>query len=425
VHLLKGEIVGCSCTQDNLRYARLLRIRGHLDALQAAALPEAGFGALFAAVPEAAALRVLSERFHENLACVVVSPLEPSFEELPTVFLDNMQFEHDPDELLDACCAMADDAGRQHPSTKLTQGPKKKAHDPLQQSLLELIGKTGITVGELLARAPLEETSARGLLLDMIESNLVKATVPSEHERGYSEAPTMPAFDIPEQPKESIGAGNLSSLADWLDGASGVDDEDLQFFEDHDYTRGGGQDGAFSTASRNLDRVDVAKPVPVPDSSPVTLANKTFESPADDEPDMMATMDAPSRRFGPPTLSEDEALAKIKVANDVLRTVVAALDTAEGSGRGQAMMQLLVDGSPRRFVDVLKSLKIEADGALPNSQLLAHLNGRPAAEHRPLLNQSLVDLIDRALSSAADELPDETFDEVLEGIAGYRQRLGR
>ena len=36
----------------------------------------------------------------------------------------------------------------------------------------------------------------------------------------------------------------------------------------------------------------------------------------------------------------------------------------------------------------------------------------------------MMDIIDRGLSLAADELPDEALDVVLEEVQGYRQRLG-
>ena len=56
--------------------------------------------------------------------------------------------------------------------------------------------------------------------------------------------------------------------------------------------------------------------------------------------------------------------------------------------------------------------------------MLRNLFNRPATEHRQLLHKCLVDIIERALSSAADELPEDHFDHVLASVAGYRQRLG-
>jgi hypothetical protein len=123
-------------------------------------------------------------------------------------------------------------------------------------------------------------------------------------------------------------------------------------------------------------------------------------------------------------LSEAHARAKIRVANDVLAAVSAAFDIAEGTGRGRAVLQLLVDGGPSQFAPLLQDLVLSEHGALPPAGVVANLRGRPPTEHRRLLNDALVDLIDRALSSAADELPEEQLDDVLSAIAGYRQRLG-
>ena len=101
-----------------------------------------------------------------------------------------------------------------------------------------------------------------------------------------------------------------------------------------------------------------------------------------------------------------------------------AFDDAQGAGRGQAVLQLLVDGSPGKYANLLRDLTVDNGGPLPASDLVDNLYSRPASEHRQLLNKSLEDLIDRALSSAADELPDEIFDDMYGQVAGYRKRLG-
>jgi phosphoglycolate phosphatase-like HAD superfamily hydrolase len=88
------------------------------------------------------------------------------------------------------------------------------------------------------------------------------------------------------------------------------------------------------------------------------------------------------------------------------------------------VVQLLVDGVPNQFAALLHDLRIDDEGALPIRTMLRNLADRPPTEHRQLLNNSLADIIERALSTAADELPDEAIDEVLESVAGYRSRLG-
>ena len=112
------------------------------------------------------------------------------------------------------------------------------------------------------------------------------------------------------------------------------------------------------------------------------------------------------------------------MANDELTKVVHAFDEAEGSGSGRAVVQLLVDGCPPKYAPILHGLQVANDGTLPAEQVITNLQARPPTEHRQLMNQTLIDVIERALSSAADDLPDQVFDDMYEAIAGYRHRMG-
>ncbi|MEN0066439.1 MAG: hypothetical protein AAGA48_30160, partial [Myxococcota bacterium] len=177
-----------------------------------------------------------------------------------------------------------------------------------------------------------------------------------------------------------------------------ISGEEMDAFSDHDHTRGDGE-GRFSTEDHHRDRVEVG-----------SLHQRRT-------PELAV-------RYSSPVISEAEATTKVHVTNEVLGAVVRAFDDSEGAGRGRALVQLLVTGAPIRFSALLRDLVVDETGALPERQVLHNLFGRPAGEHRQLLNGGLVDLIDRALSSAADELPEEHLDEVLTQVAGYRQRLG-
>ena len=202
----------------------------------------------------------------------------------------------------------------------------------------------------------------------------------------------------------SPSAGAPRSLSDYLQKTAAVGEDDLDFFSDHDHdSRGGEADGRFKTEKSKLDKIEVG------------------EVEAQDE---IEVDEAPSSRFGAPPLSEEEATTKIEVANEVLLVIATAFDEVEGSGRGRSVVQLLVDGVPNQFAALLHDLRIDDEGALPIRTMLRNLADRPPTEHRQLLNNSLADIIERALSTAADELPDEAIDEVLESVAGYRSRLG-
>lgn len=188
-----------------------------------------------------------------------------------------------------------------------------------------------------------------------------------------------------------------------------VEDDELSIFLDHDHVRGSDGDGQFRTDSRDLERVEVA--------------SMTQDGEIDDGGEVLEADEAPVARFGAPVLTRGDALAKIDVANEVLAVVSAAFDGIDGPGRGRAVMQLLVDGVPSQFAPVLHDLRVLESGELPTDVVIRNLNLRPATEHRQLLNNCLVDLVDRALS-AMDELPEEAVDEVLSSAAGFRQRLG-
>jgi hypothetical protein len=197
------------------------------------------------------------------------------------------------------------------------------------------------------------------------------------------------------------GAGDLSSLDAWMSHGVEVED-DMAAFEDYEGGRGDEEAGRFTTEEHNLDRVEVVK---------------DLDDPIEVDP-------VPSAKFGAPVLSEQDARAKVAVANSVLATISHAFDEAEGKGRGNAVLQLGLEGSPNSYQPLFANLSATESGELPVAALLRNLNHRPQTEHRRLLNQGLLNLIERVLSLAAEELPDEAFDMVLESVAGYRQRLG-
>jgi hypothetical protein len=457
VFLLGGDIVAAESDDDAERYARLLlRHRLATEERVAVVLEEAGddvvFGLLFDGVPDAAAERILAERFHEGLCRFVGSKDQPDFTASRSVFADNLQLGHDPDILLETSCAMWDTASALNSRAVIVRGPMPPA-DPQHRMVLATLGYAALTVEELLEELPLESVAARACLLDMLQVGTVMVppddddemmvedaatdAVPREYGGHHSleeipldelqaamdsdldlapgeefdtEAPIpldqLPALEVDEDVSDAPteAEGEATSVRDWLD--TSVEMDDLEAFDDHDYDRGGDNEGEFSTDSHNLDKVEVA-----------ALGSPTPEPSAGNE--------APTSRFSGPVLSEAEAIEKVAVANDVLQQLASAFDSAEGSGRGRAMLQLLIDGSPARYAAVLMDLKVGRNGEVSDRILLANLAGRPSTEHRQLLNQTLVDLIDRALSAAADQLPEEGLDEVLESVAGYRQRLGR
>jgi hypothetical protein len=258
--------------------------------------------------------------------------------------------------------------------------------------------------------------------------------------------PVEPPSSRTPAPAPSVIPGWKANLRSYLD--QPTEEIDLDAFDDHDTARGASGDGAFSGA--HLDRVEVAdfdveEPIALgedPDAEPEPPPPPPPPVQRAPPPQALVTMAPPARpalaapeareatwSSNPPSLSgpqltERDARDKIAVANQVLASIAQSFDRANGSGRGRSAIQLLVDGAGGRRAALLAGVSVRADGRLPPDALMTNLGRRPTPEHRILLTEGLLDLVERALSIAADDLPEEDVDKILERAAGYRQRLG-
>jgi len=485
VAVMDGEIVAATCREDLRLLLRRLFLAGtvgseELDALvKRDATGEPVFGELVQRVSPDLLQDVLYDRFVENLTRFLGSAANPRFNHHPTIFEDNFQLGHDADTLLQTCADAWDDAMSVDLTTTLFCGASPP-RTGLQRAVLDRVGD-GAVLSNLLIQLPAEPFSARALIARMLRSRMLTTSELAEPDTQTEDLPResaplvsgdndvvvldepeewRPESDTPvsvgalfrdrpppaapadddlgatlspddnrparEQPDEGetedppteesripltaaepipSGIAHLRSAEDWLNPGIEIED-DLMAFEDHDEVRGGvdGEAGAFSTAEHNLDRVEVAAIEP--------------------EPEEIELDESPISRFAAPVLSEQDAQAKIDVARSVVETLSAAMDAAEGRGRAQTAVQLLLDGSPSPFKPLFANLVATDSGSIPADGLLRNLQHRPAGEHRRLLNQGLLNLIERYLSVAVEELPDEAIDQVLEDVAGYRQRLG-
>jgi hypothetical protein len=127
--------------------------------------------------------------------------------------------------------------------------------------------------------------------------------------------------------------------------------------------------------------------------------------------------------FGAPRLEDGEARQKLAVANEVVGQVAMSLDRHAGPGSGQVSVQLLLDGAPLAFAPLFHGVEVARNGRFDLEAAMRNLGRRPDAERRSLLDRGLMDLIERALSSAAAGLSEAELDEVLAAIAGYQARL--
>lgn len=481
VWLLKGAIVAATSPSDERQILRLVGLAEGLPPLRAIALGgvlqagESIFGALVDEVQPSLIERLLAERFRANLAEFIGGMSRPSFEPLSMVFVDNLQLGHDAGQLVEESQALVDAAESLSPEMVLVPGATAPT-TVFGMDVLDRVRRQPATVGDLMSTLPYEPLFVRAWSLDLVRSGVVNEAAQGAGaedadddwaEDDLTENANMPTVIVSSlnpqvsaasNAPESDGAPTVAPAADaaqdepaqeleleldadpisesleepptpglagldgidfsddgpppklqsWLSAAHAVDDDELDFFEDHDYAgRGGAGEGGgkFSTDTHNLDKVSLD-----PEPAAPTEAIEVDE--------------APASRFGAPGLSETDALAKIEVINDVLRNVVAAFDENDGAGRGREVVQLLVEGSPNRYSALFSTLEIPDSGQLPPDELIANLQARPPSEQRLLLNQALSDLIERALSTVADELPEDVIDAVLEKSAGYRGRLG-
>jgi len=432
IYLMSGAILASESLDDHRQLLRMLQLRAALTRKQIDALEaklessEPIFGDLLDAAPGPLMERLLVDRFRQNISDFVSSISKPSFAVSKAVFAENIQMGHDSVALIDDCCALVDRSTELNVDAAITLSGS--AFDNEEQKLVaSQLSPQPRTVSSLLLMVPIEPHLTRNVILDMLAKGT--AALDTSDDEDESDAPTFYVADEEPQELQNIGdedaqpteqapvsqasppkaeetdsgsAGDLSSLNAWIESSSQmVDDDELDFFSDHDYDRGSVQDGAFSTDHHNLDKVEVAD----------------MDAPIEAD-------EAPPTRFSAPVLSEDDARGKIQVANEVLEIVVKAFDEVEGSGRGRSLVQLLVDGSPQKYTPLLAELTVSETGTLPEDQVLDHLYARPASEHRQLIHNAMLDIIERVLSSAADELPDEQFDSVFENVAGYRGRMG-
>ncbi|MEC8422748.1 MAG: hypothetical protein VX000_03160, partial [Myxococcota bacterium] len=127
--------------------------------------------------------------------------------------------------------------------------------------------------------------------------------------------------------------------------------------------------------------------------------------------------------FSAPRLALADVDRKLRVAVDVLSHLSHALDTHLGPGAGQASVQLLLEGAPSTFAVVFQGLEAARDGTFDVGSAAQNIQRRPKGEHRRLVDNGTLDLIERGLSYAVAELDDDSMDALLAKIAGYQQRL--
>ncbi len=205
-----------------------------------------------------------------------------------------------------------------------------------------------------------------------------------------------------------------------------VDDSEMAMFEDHDHFRGRGE-GQFTLNKNLLDKVELLptrKPDRVRMQQPEALPpHDSIIEMGEATPEEEADAGVVALAFSAPTLDADQIFYKISVGGDVARVIAGHFDATVGPGAGQTNIQLLVDAAASPFARLFQQVRVSADGSLDEEKIFENLQQRPASEQRSLLDRGMRNFIERALSTAAEELSDEALDTVLNEIAGYQQRL--
>jgi len=459
IYIMDGGIVGAERPEDCAEVLRRLSVGGALDMDDADELTETHASLasvmplLLERVDEDLIERVLHDRFRNNLARFLGTRGAAHFETRDALWFDNVQVGHNAGQLIAGAAQMLQHAATVDKSIPLVAG-ETPPRDGMEGLIVELLGD-GTSTQDLLPALPLEPIEGRALIARLLDDGVIEeifdesdeplsvsvsapstaarrddAVVDEEEEEDADETTVSgrPVVDLNAvdedilddpsvlEPGTGTGMGAGAStgapatLESWKSGFTAVDDDDLLAFADNEDDRSAGS-GGFTTQTHNLDTVDV---VDVADVGPPSRGEPV-------ETELEAGEVTAS--FAKHALSEEDAEQKVVTANESLSAMCAAVDQAHGTGAGMAAVQLLVDGTPLRFKVLFAGLTVDEQGQLPTDGMLDNLYTRPVSEHRNLLSQGLIDLIERGLDIMGEDLPDEQFDAMYEAVAGYRQKL--
>lgn len=398
LYLLDGEVVGVRAADDavvlveRMASAGLLPVERarQLQAMQAMSLPILGregsdpiLGLLLDQLEGDAVADLLDHRFDEVVGSYLAQPGEPNFEPNAAPWAHLVRTTGETLARLKRIDTWITAASVVDPGRLLTVSatPPTNADDV---ALTAALADGPLTAADLVAELGWPEVAGRGRIAGALERGAVVDALP-------------PATSPPTGDDAVEDAATEASL---LADTSHIDDEALEAFSGaEDERRGGSRDGTFVQSVEDLDRVEILE---------------------EDEPSQVRE----GVGYSAPSLSEEDAFDKVGVANEVLRAALDALAETSSPADARRTLQVLVDGRPRQFAALFEGIQIAADGSLPIGPLLVNLRKRLPSEQRHHLNQGLLDLLDQTLDRAAEEIEGDGFDELLEQVIGYRQRLG-
>ncbi len=383
--LVSGALLSAESPEDDRRCLELLAHRADIDPARALELadglgPDRPWHQLVRgnASPEAIE-RAGRDRAEENLARFVAANEEPTRLDADATPPRWAHWVHPLEAVLDEVIARVDRAASLHDDDRVVRGDRRPA-DEQEGALASRLASAPQRVSEVISGGTDEHVVTRAALADLVSRGV--ASLYDEGDEGRDEGRDEVTDIRPED------TGRIASSFDqWKSrNDAQLEEDELDFFTDHDHVRGAPEDGQFSSI-RKEERVDVKGPPPGSQ------------------------------------LPDEEAFAKIAVGSDVLRIIAVAFNEAS-PGTGGIAMNVVVAGGPNRHRTLFEGAEVDSNGVLTAAPILANVRKRPIEQQRLALRDALADLIDRALSAAADELGDEAVDAILEGAAGYRTRLG-
>lgn len=455
IYLMNGDLLAAHAESDSRRILEIVRNLRLLGAPEIADLQrrlaagEALSDLLVTQVGDEKLSRVLYDRFRENLFEFTSFASNISFEPMEAIFVDNIQLGHDSLALVAELDGLRERlaSAELEPDQMFRRGRTHPAPGD-EQTLLDTF-RDQISVEELLRRSPFERSRTLVMLLDMqkrgmlfnatpIRGEALPATDPERRATPVSRnrpplplsPPALPPVRRDEE--EAPTAPGISPSKPSPIPPHDVGHEYLDAFQDGDTNREGGE---FSTQSQHLDRVEIDNPPPkkAPSFEGEPITNPGGDPKRIAEPIELEDADGAGKEalkssvtlsFGGRQLDEADIARKMEVVNEVLGTLVAAMNHAQ-PGIGNAQLQLLLEGAPAPFAPLFKGVEARAGGRLPAESVIKNLRRRPASEQRQLLNNGLENLIERALSITGDTLDDDSFEEVLQQIVGYQQKFVR
>src|SRR5690606_21946262 len=150
------------------------------------------------------------------------SDVEPTWEPLPAVFVDNLQMVADAQSAIEDCCLLWDEATALDPMMPVLRGPGRV--DTKEQRLVAAkLGQEPVTVAELVELLPMEPLVACVVIRQMLANGSVVTASTAPHDEDVDDEPTVHAADsvitqeitLSPTPEPVVRTAGLTSLSAW------------------------------------------------------------------------------------------------------------------------------------------------------------------------------------------------------------------